>query len=289
MSTIGVVTDSHSGILADEAKELDIMVLPMPFFIEGECFYENTTLTREEFLERLVGLEDISTSQPSPQDVMDLWDEALKKWDEIVYIPISSGLSGSCQTAMALAAGEPYEGKVYVVDNGRIATPLHVSILDAVRLAKEGKNAKEIKDRLEAVKDKMNIYVAVQDLKYLKHGGRISATTAAVGSMLNIKPILNFNIGTLTQFAKSRGFAKAKKMMIEAVKNDIEEKYKDDFENGNMYLMAASSASREETEQWVDDIKNAFPGHEVLCDDLTMGVSCHIGPGGLGVAYAVKA
>ena len=195
MRTTGIVTDSHSSISQSEAEKLGIFVLPMPFYMNETCYYEGINITREEFLERLGRLEDISTSQPSPEAVMELWDKALSQYEDILYIPISSGLSGSCQTAMMLAQEEKYEGKVYVVDNGSVSTPLHRSILDALELLEAGCSAAEVKERMEKVKTKAGIYIAVDDLKYLKHGGRISAGVALVGGLLNVKPVLHFDIG----------------------------------------------------------------------------------------------
>lgn len=288
MSKTGIVTDSHSSIHQKEAEELGIMVLPMPFFINGECFYEGKNITHEEFIESLKNLEDISTSQPSPEEVMKLWDEALEKYDDIVYIPISSGLSGSCSTATALAQDEKYKDRVYVVDNGRVATPLHRSVLDAIELLEQGCSAAMIKERLEKAKEKMGIFVMVDDLKYLKRGGRISSGVAIVGEMLKVKPILQFDIGTLDLFKKCRGIQKARLLMIEEVKNILETTYSEEMKNGDVYLLAASSASEEETKKWVEDIESAFPGMKVLCDNLSFGVTCHIGPGGLGIGYSCR-
>ena len=221
MRTTGIVTDSHSSISQSEAEKLGIFVLPMPFYMNGTCYYEGINITREEFLERLGRLEDISTSQPSPDAVMELWDKALSQYEDILYIPISSGLSGSCQTAMMLAQEEKYEGKVYVVDNGSVSTPLHRSILDALELLEAGCSAAEVKVRMEQVKTKAGIYIAVDDLKYLKHGGRISAGVALVGGLLNVKPVLHFDIGILELHKNCRGLKRAKQTMIEDVKRSL--------------------------------------------------------------------
>lgn len=288
MSKTGIVTDSHSSIHQEMAEELGIMVLPMPFYINGKCYYEGENITHEEFIDSLEKMEDISTSQPSPEAVMQSWDKALEKYDDILYIPISSGLSGSCSTAMAMAQDEKYAGKVYVVDNGRVATLLHQSVLDAMELLEQGCSAAEVKERLEKAKEKMGIYIAVDNLKYLKRGGRISSGVAVVGEMLKVKPILQFDIGTLDMFKKCRGLQKAKSLMIEEVKKVLETKYSEEMKNGDVHLLAASSASKEEAEKWVDDIKAAFPGMEVLYGDLSFGVTCHIGPGGLGIGYSCR-
>ncbi|WP_347994345.1 DegV family protein [Eubacterium sp. CAG:156] len=288
MKKTGILTDSHSGITQEEAKKLGIYVLPMPFYINDQCHYEGKDISREEFIELLKNDENVSTSQPSPEAVMNLWDEILKEYEELVYIPISSGLSGSCSTAMAMAQNDDYEGKVFVVDNGRVSTPMKQSVLDAIELLNEGCSAKEIKNRLEDAKGKMGIFVAVDDLKYLKKGGRISSSVALVGGMLKVKPILKFDIGTLDSFKNCRGLIKAKTVMIEEVKRIVTTDYAEDFEKGNVHILAASSADEEETKKWVNEIQEAFPGIKVLWDYLPMGITCHIGPGGLGIGYSVR-
>ena len=288
MKKTGILTDSHSGITQEEAKKLGIYVLPMPFYINDQCHYEGKDISREEFIELLKNDENVSTSQPSPEAVMNLWDEILKEYEELVYIPISGGLSGSCSTAMAMAQNDDYEGKVFVVDNGRVSTPMKQSVLDAIELLNEGCSAKEIKNRLEDAKGKMGIFVAVDDLKYLKKGGRISSSVALVGGMLKVKPILKFDIGTLDSFKNCRGLIKAKTVMIEEVKRIVTTDYAEDFEKGNVHILAASSADEEETKKWVNEIQEAFPGIKVLWDYLPMGITCHIGPGGLGIGYSVR-
>lgn len=285
---VGVVTDSHSGISQEEAKRLGIKVLPMPFYFGEECFYENIGLTKDVFFEKLDSGIDVSTSQPSPMEVMGIWDEALKEFDEILYIPISSGLSGSCMAASGLAQDDEYEGKVFVVDNGRVSATLHRSVLDALELVNEGYDAAQIKQMLEASRAKTVIYVGVDTLEHLKRGGRISATAATLGTMLNIKPILKFDVGALDAFKKCRGKAKMKAAMIEAMRNDLETTFKDEYEKNEVYLLAASSADEEETRAWVEEIKAAFPGMEVMCDYLSFGVSCHIGRNGLGIGCSCK-
>lgn len=288
MKAIGVVTDSHSGITQEQALQMGVKVLAMPFSIDGECFYENVTLSRDEFFEKLDNGADVSTSQPSPAEVMKLWDEALAEYEKIIYIPISSGLSGSCQTAAALAQEAPYENKVFVVDNGRVSTPLRRTVMDALEMVEEGFSAVQIKDALEAARDKMVIYVGVQTLENLKRGGRISPATAALGNVLNIKPVLKFDVGTLDTYKKCRGFAKAKKAMLEAMHEDLNTRFKEWYDKGEVYLLAASSASEEETQEWISEIKAAFPNMEVLCDNLSLGVSCHIGHGGLGIGCSCR-
>lgn len=288
MKKIGIVTDSHSSISQEEAKRLGIKVLPMPFYIGEECYYEDITLSREAFFEKLNSGLNVTTSQPSPVEVMKIWDEALAEFEQILYMPISSGLSGSCQTATMLANDEPYEGKVYVVDNGRVSTPLHRSILDALELIEEGYSATEIKKILEEAKADMVIYIGVETLENLKRGGRIKPSVAAIGTLLNIKPILKFDIGTLDSFKKCRGFAKARAGMIEAMKNDLETTFKEQYDKKEVYLLAASSASDEVTKEWIAQIQEAFPDMEIMCDDLSLGVSCHTGYGALGIGCSCR-
>lgn len=288
MQKIGIITDSHSGITQKQAEQMGIYVLPMPFYIEDECFYEGRNLTYEQFMERLKRMDKVSTSQPSPIEVTEIWDRVLEDYDEIVYIPISSGLSGSCATAKMLAEEDPYKGKVFVVDNGTVSTLTHQSVLDAQELIAEGLSAEQIMNRLEASKKRKGIYVTVENLQYLKNGGRVSASTAIVGDLLRVKPVLYFDTGTLDVVAKCRGKKKAKAEMITQVKHLFETEYKKECEEGNMHLLAASSADAEETAQWVAEIQEAFPGMEVLSDPLACSISCHIGPGGLGIGFSCR-
>lgn len=288
MKKTGIVTDSHSSITQDEAERLGIWVLPMPFYFGEECYYEDVDLSREEFFSRLKNGEKVTTTQPSPAEVMEIWDRALAECEEILYLPMSSGLSGSCSTAKLLAEDEPYKGRVFVVDNGRISTLLHRSILDAIDMIDKGMDTAAIRDTLEKSRNNMVIYIGIDDLKYLKMGGRISASSAFIGGMLSIKPILKFDTGLLERYKEARGTAKMKKEIIAAMKHDMETRFKDWKDRGELYLLAATSASDEETEAWVRDIQEAFPGMEVLCDRLSLGVSCHIGPGGLGIGCSCR-
>ena len=288
MQKIGIITDSHSGITQKQAEQMGIYVLPMPFYIEDECFYEGRDLTYEQFMERLKRMDKVSTSQPSPTEVTEIWDRVLEDYDEIVYIPISSGLSGSCATAKMLAEEDPYKGKVFVVDNGTVSALTHQSVLDAQELSEQGLSAEQIMNRLEASKKRKGIYVTVEHLQYLKNGGRVSASTAIVGDLLRVKPVLYFDTGTLDVVAKCRGKKKAKAEMITQVKHLFETEYKKECEEGNMHLLAASSAGAEETAQWVAEIQEAFPGMEVLSDPLACSISCHIGPGGLGIGFSCR-
>lgn len=288
MKKIGIVTDSHSSITQKQAKELGVTVLPMPFYINGTCYLEDVTLSREEFFRQLNSGADITTSQPSPAEVMDYWDRALMEYEQILYIPISSGLSGSCATASAMAQETPYRDRVFVVDNGRVSTPLHCTILDALDLIEKGLSALEIKRILEEYRDKMVIYVGVDTLEHLKKGGRITPAAAAIGSVLNIKPVLRFDVGTLEPYKKCRGFLKAKRAMLEAMQHDLSTRFRDWYEKGEIYLLAASSSTKEATEEWIAEIKAHFPGMDVMCDDLSLGVSSHIGYGGLGIGCSCK-
>lgn len=287
MRSIGIITDSHSSITQEEAKQLGIWVLPMPFYIDGECYLEGVNLTREEFFKKLESGSSITTSQPSPADVCDVWDWALKEYEKVLYMPLSSGLSGSCETAMALARDEQYEGRILVVDHGQIATPLHQLVLDTLELIKKGYTAERIKEILESSKDRMMIYIGVETLEYLKRGGRVTPAAAAIGGVLNIKPVLKLETGKLDSFKKCRGFSKVKKTMIEAMKNDIETRFADAMADGKLHLLAATSADEAETEAWVKEIEDAFPGMKVFCDPLSLGVSCHTGTGALGIGCAV--
>ena len=288
MHSILVATDSHSGLSQKAAKELGIRILPMPFFFGEECYFEEVSLTREAFFERLNAGEAVSTSQPTPDSVIEFWREGLKEYETILYVPMSSGLSGSCNTAMMLAQDEEFEGKVFVVDNGRVSTPLVRSLMDALEMVQEGMSAAKIKEVLEAEKEKMSIYIAVETLEYLKKGGRISAATAALGTMLNIKPILKLGVSLLDTYKKSRGMKKAKKEMLEAIQSDLENEFKEYYDRGEAYLLAATSANEQETAEWVAEIKEYFPGMDVLAGNLSLGICCHTGEGALGVGISCR-
>ena len=219
---------------------------------------------------------------------MEAWREALSECETVLYMPISSGLSGSCNTARMLATEEEFEGKVFVVDNGRVATPMHRSILDALELIEEGYSAQEVQLMLETAGDKMSIYIAVETLEHLKKGGRITPATAAIGTVLNIKPILKLNTGVLETYKNSRGMKKARQEMLAAMKHDFEVTFKDYADKGDVYLMAASSADEATTQEWIEEIKAYFPGMEVLCDDLSLGICCHTGEGALGIGCSCR-
>lgn len=285
MSKIAIVSDSNSGITQAKAKELGITVLPMPFFINDETLYEDINLTQEQFYEMLQNDVNISTSMPLVGNLTDAWDELLKEYDEIVHIPMSSGLSGSCQTAMMMA--EEYDGKVQVVDNQRISVTLRQSVLDAMALADKGYSAKEIKEILEREKLEASIYIMVDTLDYLKKGGRITPAVAAIGTLLKLKPVLQIQGEKLDSFAKARTVKQAKSMMIEAIKKDMTERF-GDAEGKNMHLQMAYTLDVEAAEAFKAEVAEAFPGMEIVMDPLSLSVSCHIGPGALAIACSKK-
>lgn len=280
MGKIAIVTDSNSGITQKEGRELGITVLPMPFFIDGELFLEDITLTQEEFYEKLKNDAEITTSQPSPGDVMELWDELLRTHEEVLHIPMSSGLSSSCETAMSLAMEEEYAGRVHVVNNQRISVTQRQSVLDAMQLAAAGKNAVEIKEILEENRLAASIYITVDTLKYLKKGGRITPAAAAIGTVLNLKPVLQIQGEKLDAFAKVRGWKQAKKTMLDAMEKDMLHC----FQNQKIHLEAAYTCSDEEALKWKEEIEDRFPTCEVYMARLSLSVACHIGPGAMAVA-----
>lgn len=277
-----IITDSNSGITQAQAKELGIFVLPTPFFINEELFMEDISLTQEEFYRKLAEDADISTSQPSPGEVMDLWDEVLKDYEEIVHIPISSGLSKACETAAMLA--RDYEGQVFVVDNQRVSVTQKQSVLDAMELAEQGVPAVEIKKILEEMKRESSIYITLETLKYLKKGGRITPTAAAIGSVLNIKPVLQIQGDKLDAYAKVRGRAQSRKTMLDAIRKDLETRFADIPAKSMHFAVAYSGEKTEEVDDWVNEVKAAFPEANIeMVDPLSLSVSCHIGAGALAV------
>ena len=282
MANVAVVTDSNSGITQAAGRELGIRVLPMPFYINEELFFEDITLTQEQFYRRLAEDADISTSQPAPGDVTDLWDKMLETYDQIIYIPMSSGLSASCETALMLAS--EYKDKVFVVDNQRISITQRQSALDAVEMARAGMDGKAIHDVLMREKLEASIYITVDTLKYLKKGGRVTAAGAAIGTVLNIKPVLQIQGAKLDAFAKARGWKNAKKIMLDAMEKDLTQR----FAGKEMYLMAAYTCSDEEAQGWKREIEARFPGYAVHMDKLSLSVACHIGAGSMAVACSKK-
>ncbi len=278
MAKTAIATDSNSGISQEMANRLGISVLPMPFTIDDQLYFEDVTLTQEQFYEKLQSDCTITTSQPAPGDVMDLWDRLLTEYDEVVYIPMSSGLSNSCETALMLA--EDYDGKVFVVNNQRISVTQKRSVLDAIELAKQGRSGAEIRDFLEETKLESSIYITVDTLKYLKQGGRVTPAAAAIGTILNIKPVLQIQGEKLDSFAKARGFRQAKKIMLDAVEKDMRER----FAGQKVHLQAAYTCSEADALEWKQEIEERFPGYEVDLDKLTLSIACHIGPGAIAIA-----
>ena len=283
---VAVVTDSNSGITQSKAKELGISVIPMPFMINEETFEEDINLTQEQFYEKLVEGAEISTSQPSPETVMNLWSELLKTYDEIVHIPMSSALSSSCQTAMMLA--EDFDGRVFVVDNQKISVTQYQSALDAMELARVGLSGAQIKEILEREARESSIYIMVDTLKYLKKGGRITPAAAALGTLLRIKPVLQIQGGKLDSFSKARTVKQAKTTMLSAIAKDLEERF-DDPKAEKCWMEIAYSCEKEIAEEFQQEIRQQFPQvQQIHMDPLSLSVACHIGPGALAVAITKK-
>ncbi len=285
MGKIAIVTDSNSGITQAQGAELGIFVLPMPFMINEENFFEDINLTQQEFYEKLETGAEVVTSQPSPESVLNLWDEILKDYDEIVHIPMSSGLSGSCQSAIMLS--EDYDGKVQVVNNQRISITQRRSCFDAMKLAKEGKSAAEIKDFLEKDKFNSSIYIMLDTLYYLKKGGRITPAAAAIGTLLKLKPVLQIQGEKLDAFAKARTTNQGKTIMINAIRSDMENRFGGATKE-NIWLDIAYTKNVETALQFKAELEKEFPGFEIHMDPLSLSVACHIGPGSLAVACCKK-
>lgn len=285
MSKVIIMTDSNSGITQTQAKKMGVVVLPMPFYINEEMFYEDIDLSQEQFYEKLQAGGDIKTSMPLVGDVTDKWDELLKEYDEVVYIPMSSGLSSSCETAYMLS--QDYDGKVEVVNNQRISVTMRQSVIDAKKLAEAGKSAKEIKDILEAAKFDSSIYIMVDTLTYLKKGGRITPAAAAFGTLLKLKPVLQIQGEKLDAFAKARTVKQAKNIMIEAMKSDFEKRF-DSADGRNINLEMAYTHDLEAALAFKEEVQAAFPENEIVLNPLSLSVSCHIGPGALAIACSKK-
>ena len=283
MGNVAIVTDSNSGISQAEAKELGIYVIPMPFLVDGKLYFEDVDMNKEQFYHFLENDADLSTSQPSPGDVMDLWDKLLKEYDEIVHIPMSSGLSASCSTAMGLA--RDYDGKVQVVDNQRISVTMQQSVMDAKHLVAAGKSAAQIKEILEKEALESSIYLMVDTLKYLKKGGRITPSAALLGSALNLKTILQIQGDKLDAYKKVRGVKAAKKNMLEAMKKDVEDRFSDYVTKGQLKLHVAYTTDEETARQWKEEVQSVFPDIAISrMDPLSFSVTCHTGPGVLAIA-----
>ena len=282
MSKIAVVTDSNSGITPKEASGLGVYVIPMPFMIDRKTYYENIDLDQEQFYEKLEGDTDIITSQPTPSSILELWDDLLKKYDEIVHIPMSSGLSGSCQSAHMLA--QDYDEKVQVVNNQRISITQKQSVRDALMLIKKGYDAKQIKEVLEEDKFNSSIYIMLDTLKYLKKGGRITPAAAALGTVLRLKPVLQIQGEKLDAFAKARTINQGKNIMINAIRNDMINRF-GGVDPEACVIQMAHTHNDEMIQEFKKEVEEAFPGFIVSdVDPLSLSVSCHIGPGSLAIA-----
>jgi DegV family protein with EDD domain len=286
MAKIAILTDSNSGITQAQAKELGIHVVPMPFMIDEEEFFEDINLTQEQFYEKLGDNANVSTSQPTPDSLMKIWDELLKDHESIVYIPMSSGLSGSCQSAYMFAQ-EEYEGKVFVVDNQRISVTQRQSAIDARDMANAGYSAEEIVQKLMDTKFESSIYIMLDTLYYLKKGGRITPAAAALGTLLRLKPVLQIQGEKLDAFAKARTSSQGKSIMINAIKNDIETRFGGE-EAKDYWIAAAYTKDIDTANEWKKELEKEFPGMNIHMDPLSLSVACHIGPGALAVTVTRK-
>ena len=285
MSRVAIVTDSNSGITQAKGASLGIHVMPMPFYINEKMLFEEIDLSQEQFYERLKEGSEIKTSMPTVGSVTDTWKKLLEEYDEIVYIPMSSGLSSSCQTALMLA--QDFEDNVYVVDNQRISVTQRQSVLDAKQLADEGKTASEIRDILMEERFLSSIYIMVDTLTYLKKGGRITPAAAALGTLLKLKPVLQIQGEKLDAFAKARTVKQAKAIMLDAMKKDFAERFHD-ASGANMHLEIAYTYDLEAANQFKAEVQAQFPNHDIVVNPLSLSVSCHIGPGALAIATSHK-
>lgn len=285
MNKVAVMTDSNSGFTQLQAKEAGVYVLPMPFFINGETYYEDINLTQEQFYQKLEDNADISTSMPAVGDLTDLWDKLLEEYEEVVHIPMSSGLSGSCEAAHMLA--QEYEGKVQVVNNQRISVTQKQSVLDAKTLADRGWSAHQIKEYLEETKFDSSIYIMLDTLYYLKKGGRITPAAAALGTLLRLKPVLQIQGEKLDAFAKARTAKQGKNLMLGAIQNDMANRFQDP-EGKDMWISLAYTKNLDTAEEWKKEVQAAFPNHELRMDPLSLSVACHIGPGALAITCCKK-
>lgn len=283
-----VMTDSNSGITPEEGKKIGIYSLPMPVIIEGDVFYEGKNITQEEYYGAMTSGKNVTTSQPSPGDVMDMWDSILKEgYEQVVYIPMSSGLSASCHAAIQLS--EEYDGKVQVVDDHRISVTMRESVLEAKWMANQGMTAEEIKKRLEENAYNSSIYIAVDTLEYLKKGGRVTAAGAAIGAVLNIKPVLTIQGEKLDAFTKVRGMKKAELKMLEAIEEDLNTRFAD-VDRKHLRIGAAGTFQKQEdADQWYKMVKDTFENeiHYIYYDSLSFSIGCHVGPNAIGIGISV--
>lgn len=278
MHTIAIVTDTNSGLTPDQAREYGVSLVPMPFTVGDRVCLEHLDISHEEFFSLQLEGVPITSSQPAPADLLALWDQALETHDRVIYIPMTSGLSGSCATAAGLA--EDYDGRVLVVDNRRISVPMKQSVLEAVRLRDKGLCAEDILRRLMEKALESRIYITVEDLSYLKKSGRVTPTVAAVGTVLNIKPVMCLTEGKLDMYRKVRGMKQATQTILDAVRQELE----GEFAGRDVIIAAAYSGDREAGEAWARVVQDAFPGHPFMSDPLPLSIGCHVGPGALGAA-----
>lgn len=278
MERIAVMTDTNSGMTPEEARQTGVALLAMPFTVDGRACFEYVDLSHEEFFRLQTQGAEITSSQPAPADLLSMWDELLETHDNIIYIPMTSGLSGSYATAAGLA--QDYDGKVLVVDNRRISVPLKQSVLEAVRLRDAGRSAREIAQRLTETALDSRIYITVEDLSYLKKSGRITPTVAAVGTVLNIKPVMKILDGKLDMHRKVRGMKQARQAMLDAVRADLE----GEFAGKKVIIAAAYSGDRQEGEAWAETVRQEFPGLPFMSDPLPLSIGCHVGAGAVGAA-----
>ena len=287
MKKIKIITDSNSGISQEEAKKLKVFVIPMPFTIDGEEYLEDINITQEEFYHKLKDGADVHTSQPSQIYLEELWKTILEDYEQIIYIPMSSGLSSTCENAKQYA--KAFGGRVHVVDNRRISVTLRESVMEAIELVKRGNSAQQIKEYLESTADKSSIHIMVASLKYLKKGGRISPATAAIGSLLNIKPILHSQGGQFEKEAMTLSVAQAKKKLVSIIKSELETIFKDEYAEGKMMVSIAHTQNEKEAKELKHAIAKALPNAVIrFINPLSLSVACHIGPGSLACALSLN-
>ena len=284
MGKICIATDTNAGISIEEGKALDVLILPMVFLINGETYKEGIDLTREDFFSYLQKDVNVSTSQPTPGEMIQFFEDALKEYDEIVYIPLSSGLSNTCENAKIYA--QEFKDKVFVVDNHRISVTQKFAVYDAIKLRGKGLSAKEITEYLEKETYNSSIYITLDTMKYLVKGGRCTPAAATAAKLLHLKPTLVNRGEKFDKFnIMNRTIVKAKQVMIDAMKKDMEERFKEYYENGEMALAVAHTENFKQAESFKNEIEKEFPKAKVyFVDPLSLVVSCHIGPGSLAIA-----
>lgn len=283
---VAILTDTNSGITTTEAADLGVFSMPMPVIIGETVHFEGVDLSETELYEAMRSGKEVSTSQPAPKDLLDQWDELLKQYDQVLYIPMSSGLSGSCVTAQGLA--QEYEGRVLVVDNHRISVPMRNSVEDAKYFADKGKNAQEIKEYLEKTALDASIYLAVDSLDYLRKGGRISATTAMIGGILKVKPILTIQGENVQMWNRVRGNGKkCRSILLEAIQNDWKKRFPEFTAEQVCICLAGAGLDETEKHELIDMAREAFPKSRIKYDSLAASIGVHTGPGAFGAGITV--